>query len=200
MEPSEAEREIFITVVEVKHYAYCPKIIWFTHVLHLEEPLTEAMRFGSEVHEESFITPLARSLRAKKILRNVGLESRRLRLRGKIDYVLITRFGEYVPVEVKWSEPARGGRPRRDHKLQLAAYALLLEEETGRPVKMAAVYYSRARRTVVFPLTDHDKEEARRAIKRVHEIIESGEEPDVRAPKSKCINCGFRRYCIPEPP
>lgn len=196
--PSEWERETFITAVEVKHYAYCPKIIWFTHVLHLDEPITEAMEFGAELHDEAFITPLVKLLKAKKVLKSVELESEELRLKGKVDFVLITCFGEYVPVEVKWSEPESKGKPKRDHKLQLAAYALMIEERTGRPVKKAAIYYARAKELVVFNLTSHDKEEARRAVRRIHEIIETGREPRARVPKSRCYNCGFRRYCLPE--
>ena len=196
-EPSEGACEKFITAVEVKHYAYCPRIVWFTHVLHLHEPVTEAMELGSEEHDESFITPLIRMVGAVRVLRNVELESERLRLRGKVDFVLITRFGEHVPVEVKWAEPARGGGPKRDHKLQLAAYALMLEELTGRPVKRAAIYYARVGKIVVFPLDEHEKREAKRIIRRVHEMVETGKEPAVRVPKSRCINCGFRRYCMP---
>jgi len=196
-ELSEGARESFITVVEVKHYAYCPKIVWFTHVLHLHEPVTEAMELGSEEHDERFITPLIKSLKAVKVLRNVELESEKLKLRGKVDYVLITRFGEHVPIEVKWAEPARGGGPKRDHKLQLAAYALMIEELTDKSVKRAAIYYARVSKIVVFPLDEHEKREARRIIKRIHEMVETGKEPTVRVPKSRCINCGFRRYCMP---
>jgi len=196
--PSEWARETFITVVDVKHYAYCPRIVWLTHVLHLNEPVTEAMELGAELHDEAFITPLIGLLGAVRVLRDVELESERLKLRGKEDFVLITRFGEHVPVEVKWSEPARRGRPKRDHKLQLAAYALMIEESTGRPVKRAAIYYVRSGELVVFTLKSHDKEEARRAVRRIHEIVESGEEPEVRVPRSRCLNCGFRRFCMPE--
>jgi len=195
--PSEPPHEGFITAVEVKHYAYCPRIVWFTHVLHLNEPITEAMRLGAELHDESFITPLLRRLRARKVLRGVELESPRLRVRGRVDYVMVTGHGEYVPVEVKWSDPVRGRRARRDHRLQLATYALLMEEATGRPVKQAAIYYARAGLTVLVNLTEDDKEEARRAIRRIHEMVETGEEPEVRVPRSRCLNCGFRRYCSP---
>jgi len=192
-----SESESFITVVEVKHYAYCPKIVWFTHVLHLHEPVTEAMELGSEEHDERFITPLIKSLKAIKVLKNVELESEKLKLRGKVDYVLVTRFGEHIPIEVKWTEPARGGGPKRDHKLQLAAYALMIEELTGRPVVRAAIYYARAGKTVVFNISDHDKREVKRIVVKIYNTIKTGEEPRVRVPKSKCINCGFRRYCIP---
>ena len=70
-------------------------------------------------------------------------------------------------------------------------------QATGRPVKQAAIYYARAGLTVLVNLTEDDKEEARRAIRRIHEMVETGEEPEVRVPRSRCLNCGFRRYCSP---
>jgi len=193
--PSEPPYEDFITAVEVKHYAYCPKIVWFTHVLHLSEPVTEAMKLGAELHEEAFVLPLLKMLRAKEVLKNVELKSRRLKVRGKVDYSVITEHGECVPIEVKWSEPTKGGRVKRDHKLQLATYALMIEEENGRPVKQAAVYYAKTGVTVLLSLTEDIKEEAKKAIRKIHKIIETGEEPEVRVPRSRCLNCGFRRYC-----
>ena len=38
--------EGYLTVVEVKRYAYCPRIVFITHVLHLEEVASEAMQMG----------------------------------------------------------------------------------------------------------------------------------------------------------
>jgi len=189
--------EFYITAVEVKHYAYCPKIVYFTHVLHLEEPVTDAMKLGGEMHDEALITPLLRLLKVEKLLRGVELVSERLRLSGKVDYLAITKFGEYVPIEVKWAEPTPKGRPKKNHRLQLAAYALLIEENFKTVVKRFAIYYARAHRAIISPIDSSLKREAHRAIKNIHEIIVNEEEPKVRVPKSRCENCGYRRFCQP---
>ena len=47
-----SEEVQFITVVDVRDYAYCPRVVYFTRVLHLRERVTEAMEYGRERHEE----------------------------------------------------------------------------------------------------------------------------------------------------
>ena len=188
--------EEYLTVVDIKHYAYCPRIVYFTHVLHLNERITEAMLYGSESHDESIVAPVAAKLKASKIIRSLELTSSRLRLRGKLDYLLITKFGELIPVEVKWAEPL-GGSIKRDHKLQLASYALMIEENFGKTVKRAVVYYTRARKLLTVPLDENVKNEARRILNAIDNIISNEEQP--KTAKSKhCVNCGFKEYCKPE--
>lgn len=42
----------FFRLEEVRDYAYCPRVVYFTKVLHLRERVTEAMEYGRERHEE----------------------------------------------------------------------------------------------------------------------------------------------------
>ncbi|MBS7612587.1 CRISPR-associated protein Cas4 [Candidatus Bathyarchaeota archaeon] len=187
--------EEYLTAVDVKHYAYCPRIVYFTHVLHLQERTTEAMLYGSESHDESVIAPVAARLRASKIIRDLELVSDRLKLRGKLDYLIVTKFNELIPVEVKWTEPI-GEAVKRDHRLQLASYALMVEENFGRTVKRAVVYYTRAKKLLSTPLDEDIKNEAKRTLKSIFHMISEEELP--KAVKHKrCINCGFKDYCKP---
>ena len=188
-----SEETPYITVVDVRDYAYCPKVIYFTRVLHLRERVTEAMEYGKEGHEEPPLAPLMPKLRPVKIMRDVELTSK-LGLTGKVDMVVVTKHGEYVPVEVKWSEP-RAGKPKRQHKAQLTAYALLIEERFKTTVKRAIIYYSRAQRLMEVPLTDHDKRRVKQFINHIYEIIRREELPEVRQSEEQCRDCGYRVYC-----
>ena len=187
--------EEYITASDIKRYGYCPKIIYFTHVLHIEERKTEAMEYGSEIHREKHILPLIAKIKPSKTLRNYELRSSKLKLSGKPDFILVTKFGEYIPVEIKWAEEEFRGEARRDHKLQIGAYALLIEENFGTTVKRGYVYYLRSNRIVEVKITGSLKKEVRRAIKKIYEIIEGEEEPKVKIGRDKCGNCGWRKYC-----
>ncbi len=186
----------FFTVVDIKRYAYCPRIVFITSVLHLEERQSEAMEMGAEEHDTSFITPLLSKLRASRVLRGLELESERLGLTGKLDYLVVTRNRELVPIEVKWSE-SLGGKAKWDHKVQLAAYALLVEENLGSVVKRGYVYYLRERRLVEVLIDDDIKSVVRRILNDMHEMVLEERDPGVRAPLSKCLNCGYLLYCRP---
>jgi CRISPR-associated exonuclease Cas4 len=186
-----------LTVVDLKHYAYCPRIVYFTHVLHLQEKETEAMSYGKELQEEVLLTPLIRLVKAKEIAKDVELRSSTLPLSGKLDYLVVTKLGELIPVEVKWAEPTPKGKAKLDHRVQLAAYALMLDENRDTSVKRGAIYYRRASRLVLVPIQLEDKGNVRRIVKTIMETIEEEDEQSPRLKQKQCLNCGFSMFCRP---
>jgi len=191
---SSEEEPGYITVVDVRDYAYCPNIVYFTKVLHIKERVTEAMEYGKEQHEKPSLAPIMPRLKPAKIMEAVELRSNKLKLVGKVDYVILTRHGEYIPVEVKWSDPEVRGGPKRHHKIQLAAYALLLEEHFKTTVKRALIYYSRAHRLIELPLSNADKREAKEILGKIRKLIKNESFPEVRR-KGYCDACGYRVLC-----
>jgi len=188
--------EGYLTVVEVKRYAYCPRIVFITHVLHFEEVTSEAMQMGVEKHNESIVAPLVSKLKAVKVLSDVMLVSERLKISGKLDFLLLTKFGEYVPVEIKWAESEKG-RIKWDHKFQLTAYALLVEECFKTTVKRCYAYYLRDRRLVEVMLDNGLKNLVIKMIVKMHEMVEREIDPGIKVPPSKCRSCGYRAFCRP---
>jgi len=186
----------FFTVVDIKRYAYCPRIIFITSVLHLEERESEAMEMGAEEHDTSFITPLLAKLRVSRVLRGLELESVKLGLAGKLDYLFVTKNRELVPIEVKWSESI-GGKAKWDHKVQLAAYALLVEDSLGSTVKRGYVYYLRDKRLAEVLIDDDIRGIVKRILNSMHEMVLEERDPGVKVPLSKCLNCGYLPYCRP---
>jgi CRISPR-associated exonuclease Cas4 len=86
------ERTVF-TVTDLKQYAYCPRIVFYTYCLPLVRPTTGKMDEGRLAHEE------ARDRERRRTLRIYGLEnaqrhfdvwvaSDQLGLTGRIDLVL----------------------------------------------------------------------------------------------------------------
>jgi len=187
--------EGYITVMDVKNHALCPRITYLTHVLHLKERVTEAMEYGREVHSGAPIAPIIPRLKPARVLRNVELRDDELRLSGRVDTLVITRTNEYVPVEVKWSDPDPSGGAQRHHKVQMAAYALLINKNYNTTVKRAVIYYMRANRVVEVPITQRDIKHVQGLITQIRRIISDEREPSVRESPAKCINCGYISYC-----
>lgn len=68
------------------------------------------------------------------------LRSSRWRLVGRPDEIRERPDGRWIPVEVK-SRPAPPTGPPFSHRIQVAAYCLLIEETTGRPPPYGLVRY-----------------------------------------------------------
>ncbi|MCS7385417.1 MAG: CRISPR-associated protein Cas4 [archaeon GB-1867-005] len=190
-----SEYSPYITTVEVKNYALCPMIVYYTHVLHIYEPETEAMKIGREIHDKPPIAPIIPKLKATKILKEIQLESKTLKLRGKLDTIIITKHNEYIPIEVKWSDPTPAGKAQKHHKAQLTAYALLIEENYKTTVKRATIYYARAGKIITINITNTDKKQVKQIINKIHEMIATEKEPKIKPNPKTCTNCGYNQYC-----
>ncbi|MEM2107439.1 MAG: CRISPR-associated protein Cas4 [Candidatus Bathyarchaeia archaeon] len=186
-----------LTVVDLKHYSYCPRIIYFTHVLHLQEKETEAMSYGRETQDESSLAPLIKLLKAEKVTRDLPLQSRTIPLKGKLDYLIHTKLGEHIPVELKWAEPTLRGKAKPDHKVQLIAYALMIDENIGTTVKRGAIYYRKTNKIILTPITCEDKNRIKEMTRTIVKIIMEENYPKLRPNKKQCVNCGFFKFCKP---
>ncbi|MEM0023815.1 CRISPR-associated protein Cas4 [Thermofilum sp.] len=189
--------EGYITVTDVKHYAYCEAIVYIERFLGLGEQATEYMEYGREIEKEKNLGFIAAKLKASFIIKKPLLCSRELKLCGSPDYVIISKHGELIPVEVKWAEPGRHGAAKRDHALQMAAYALLLERTypgERYSVKTGYIYYLRPQGRLVRVNIDYSlKLEVLKALERIREIAEGRREP--KPSLGKCSSCNFLRAC-----
>ena len=123
-----------------------------------------------------------------------SLFSRRYQLTGKPDYLVETGDG-VIPVEVKTTRLS-GFDPYDSHKLQLAAYCLLIEDSTGQRPPHGILKYADA--VIRLPYTDDLRREllavlaAMRASDSAHDIARSHDDP------LRCVRCGFRHACGPQ--
>lgn len=74
----------------------------------------------------------------------VVLRSARFRLTGRPDELRELKDGRWVPVEIK-SRPTPRGGPPSSHRVQVAAYCLLVEETTGRVPPFGLLRYGDGR-------------------------------------------------------
>jgi CRISPR-associated exonuclease Cas4 len=194
-----------ITVSNVKQYLYCPKIIYFDHVLHVPKGPDQKLETGKEKHDSITAKEKRRKgaifydqeLDQAEKLFHVALESNTLGLRGVLDYLVKTKR-EFIPVDYKFGSSHNGG-VHLNHKYQLAAYALLVEENFKTIVRRGFVHYSKDRLNVQIDLNDEIR---RRTLKMIHEtegIIEEEVEPVGTRSPGRCADCEYSRYCEGHP-
>jgi CRISPR-associated protein Cas1 len=128
------------------------------------------------------------------------LESERLGLKGVVD-VLRRRDGTYIPYEHKRGRSRRGADAPEawdTDRVQIAAYALLLEEALGERIAEGRVRYHQDGCTVRVPIDESLRERVASLISRARELRESLERPPVTTNERLCIRCSLAPACLPE--
>lgn len=131
-----------------------------------------------------------------KIISEQRISSDNLQLKGIVDRIEVYEQG-YVPVELKTGKmPKEGMWP--GHRIQLAAYAMLIEEKYKTNVKEAFVRYLDAKETRHITINPFMKEEILSLVKEVQELLKKSNIPNYCENRSKCTNCGLRETCYNE--
>ncbi len=179
----------YISVGELKEYAYCPVIPWIHKYLGFYTEPTESMSVAKDFMDSNFKEKVAEELKLPKPWRfEVPLKSKELGLRGTIDILAGKR--RYIVVEVKYYKRKRSRI--RHFKLQLLAYALLVSKTLG-SVKEAILYNGGD--VIKVPVTQDVLDEVVRQISRLKRILKSEEPPKANQNPSKCLYCWYRHVC-----
>jgi CRISPR-associated exonuclease Cas4 len=198
MENETAERVIF-TVTDLKQYAYCPRVVFYTYCLPLLRPTTYKMEAGIAAHERAEKRERRRTLAAYGLEEgkrhfDVAVASQELGLRGRIDMVIEVGEGEereWIVVDYKHTRRRVGRHVRR----QLAAYGIMLEETWGGKVRRGFIYSLVTRKAEEVALTERLRGEVREIVAGMREMVERESMPDAPRSRRPCVNCEFRRFC-----
>jgi len=125
-----------------------------------------------------------------------ALSSEKLGLTGRVDLAVAVPSreaanAEAIVVEYKLSEQKAGPH----FALQLAAYALLIEENWGLPVKQGFLYSIPLRRAEPVPITAHLRKKVVQTVAQIKKIVESEIMPPPPTSQRRCVTCEFRRFC-----
>jgi CRISP-associated protein Cas1 len=182
-----------IRVSALHAMAYCPRLFYFEEVEGLRVA-DEAVFAGRRLHVE-----LEKSEEGD--WEELWLENDQLGLRGRMD-ALRTRNGQIIPYEHK-----RGRCFRQEDdtpwvwpsdRLQLLAYALLIEMTQGVTVVEGRVRYHEDNLTVRVPLDDQGREEVREAVQMARWLRRSSERPAITENERLCVRCSLAPICLPE--
>jgi len=198
--PTSGEALLF-EVTDLKQWIYCPRVLYYRYCLPEVRPITELMRAGIRSHGDEVGREERRSLRSYGLTAgerafDVGLRSLALGLRGRLDLAIAVPDrqapgAEAIVVEYKDSE-----RPAGPHfKLQLAAYALLLEEAWGLPVRRGFIYSIPLRQSEIVSITPALRQKVRQTVATVQAMIAGELMPNAPTSRRACVSCEFRRFC-----
>lgn len=174
--------------------SYCERLYYLENVeqIHVADAAVYA---GRRLHVE-----IAREEDEDEWL-TLNLESERWGLNGRIDCVR-RRDGMIIPYEHKRGRAARGRDGETEtwpsDRLQIVAYAALVEEQTGREVTEGRVRYHADNVMVRVPITEAARVELSRAIARARELQGTVERPPVTENERLCVRCSLAPVCLPE--
>lgn len=184
-----------LTVTDVKNFLYCRRIPFHGYLLGVRRPQTFKMAEGKRAHEDVVGLEARRSLRAYGLHAgeryfDLAVRSDRLGLGGRVDMVVRTDQ-EVIPVDFKDSSGPVG----LNHRYQLTAYALLVEEALGRPVRRGFIYLIPLRRAVEVPIRSGMRRFVYLGLHAMRTMIAAEAMPPPTRHRGRCTDCEFRRYC-----
>lgn len=190
---------LYLEVTDLKQWTYCPRVVFYRYCLPRVRPVTYSMEAGIGAHAEVASREERRSLRPYGVTAgersfDVAVRSERLRLSGRIDLVIRVETAqgpEGIVVDYKLSEREAGAH----FKLQLAAYALMLEEAWDIPVRRAFLYHIPQRQAEAISLTAALRGRVETTIAAIHRAISGELLPQPPTHLGKCVSCEFRRFC-----
>ena len=190
-----------LEVTDLKQYVACPRIVYYRYCLPRVRPITGLMEEGIRRHEEEDAREERRSLRNYGLSEgersaHLALRSTKLELSGRLDLAIATPSreapgAEGVVIEYKYSEQKAGPH----FVLQMAAYALLLEEAWNIPVKRGFLYSIPLRRAEPIPITAHLRKKVIQTVQNIKQIVDKEVMPDPPSSQYRCVTCEFRRFC-----
>jgi CRISPR-associated protein Cas1 len=161
-----------VRVMALHALAYCPRLFYLEEVEQIRVA-DAAVYAGRELH-----AGLEADEDGERT--SVELTSEAFGLTGKVD-CLRRRDGSYLPYEHKRGQPRRlddgSAAAWPSDRLQVVAYAALIEEAFGQPVPEARVRYHAANVTVRVPIDDQARADLREAITTARRLRESIERP-----------------------
>ncbi|MGI6379224.1 MAG: CRISPR-associated protein Cas4 [Anaerolineae bacterium] len=185
----------YLTVSDLKQYAYCPRIVFYRYCLPLLRPTTYKMNRSHQAHAHQAELDQRRSLAAFGLSQgerahNVRLRSTRMGLLGVADLVIYTD-AEAIPVDYKMTRTSG----HLAWHAQLAAYGMMLQEEAGLTAKRGFLYPTLAGRPVEIPLTDELRQRVEHWVASMRRMVKLERMPPAVRRRGKCIECEFRRFC-----
>ena len=177
-----------LTRVSALHaLAYCERLFYLEEVEEIRVA-DAAVYAGRALHDERTAPDPSGTE-----WRSYNLSSEKLGLVGRLDAAR-QRDGAWVPYEHKRGRARRGegGQPEAwaSDRLQVIAYALLLEEELREPVPEGRVRYHADNVTVRVPINDAAGADLRRAIERAREL--RAQTSGRRLPRTPTSACAAR--------
>lgn len=183
-----------IPVTDLKQWFVCQRIVYYHHILPAIRPISYSMEAGRVAHERVRALERRRTMRIYGIADgkrhfDVRLYSPELGLSGVVD-MIIERKDELIPIDFKDSI-----KIKKQFKMQVATYGLLLEQLWERPVKRGFVYSLPTRQVTEVKMTKRTRNQVQSALDSIQKMIQQSYFPAPPRSQKICVMCEFRRFC-----
>ena len=161
----------------------------------LKPPETFKMKIGKQQSERTEKLEQRRNLskyslpEGSKIFKPF-LISPKLSLSGIPDMVIVQDKFAY-PVEFKFTQR----EAFYNHKIQLAGYALLVEEKFNKIVPQAFIQKLPSKKIIKIPIDSKIKAKTLKIIEKMLIIIQKETFPPPPKSTNKCVDCEFQKFC-----
>lgn len=191
--------EKFILIAtDLMNYCYCPRIIYFVHVLKIPQATTRKEYKGREKDLE-FKAKAKRTKVVKEAdflpkLFQVHLESGALEMKTIADSIMINgKNKEAYPIQAKYAFTPR--EIFRTQRLQLAMEAMLIEDQLKYRVPYGFIKFMRSNELVKVFIDAKLKEEVIQCFREIKEITRTEIMPEGTEYKKRCADCCYKNIC-----
>jgi CRISPR-associated protein Cas1 len=193
--PADAGHEPPLRVMALHALLYCERLFYLEEVEEVR--VADANVYaGRRLHLERVSLDDETSE-----LRSYEVSSDSWGLIGKVDAVR-KRDGAWVAYEHKKGRCSRGDEnvplAWPSDRIQAVAYAVLVEEQLGEPVRQARLRYHADNVTVLLDIDEAARQDLRNAIDRALVLRQSTERPPVTENERLCRKCSLAVVCLPE--
>ena len=182
-----------LRVISLHDLGYCHRLYYLTEIEGIQAP-NAAIYAGRELHSS-----LSHDEDGERT--QLELADPALGLIGKVDTIR-RRDGELVPYEHKRGKARRGDDKTPEvwpsDRLQVVAYAVLIESATGQEIPEGRVRYHADGVTVRVPIDEAARADLHQAIATARQLRESTDRPPVTDNERLCVKCSLAPVCLPE--
>lgn len=184
-----------LRATDLRQFLYCPRVVYFSYVMPVKRVETYSMQHGRAAELEHARLERRRTLGRYGLDEgerryDVWLRCQTLGVTGIVDEVIDAPSGP-IPVDIKWTSTGVAF----GHRVQLAVYALALEEQTGRSVPFGFIHLVPGRKVMKVTVDEHLRSAARDLTRRVREMVKDAAFPAPADRVAKCTACELRFFC-----
>lgn len=187
-----------LPVSDLRQYVFCPRIPYFMLMKGLSVKGGAWLKQGISFHDKAAMLSKRRNLahyglpaEGFRFVADIGLYDEELGLHGVCDGAVYTDGGAVFPLEFKLTE----GAPSAGAKLQLAAYAMMLEHKEKAEISRGFVLMGKRGRTYEVLFDETIRREVIRVAAAIRASLEMALLPSTSATEPQCCQCEYANFC-----
>jgi len=102
------------------------------------------------------------------------------------------QYGQEAHLELDRLENSQG--PSLNHKYQLIAYAMLLEDTYNKPVRYGFIYTNNEK-AIPVEVTPNARVYVKETLEKIRLLVSKELIPNKAGEKGKCVDCEYRNFC-----